>query len=64
MIPEHPAHRAGDTGAIPGDRPLPAPWTEPLPSTAHRRVGLKSRGALRGRTLRAQAAKAAGGARP
>lgn len=51
MIPEHHAHRAGDPGAIPGARPLPPPWTEPLPSTAHRQVGLKSKGALRGRTL-------------
>lgn len=48
---EDQAHRAGHPGAIPGDRPLPAPWTEPLPSTAHRQVGLRSKGNLRGRTL-------------
>lgn len=44
--------RAGDAGAHDTARPTASPWTEPSPSIAHRRIGIKSpKGALRGQTL-------------
>lgn len=52
MTPENSRPRAGFAGALGNGCPMPEPWTEPSPSIAHRKIGIKSpKGALRGRTL-------------
>lgn len=52
MTSQNSNSRAGYAGAHEPARSVPPPWTEPSPSIAHRKIGIKApKGALRGRTV-------------